>query len=75
MVQAGGKKYGDLSIAPPTRRSDWGLCVRTQKPKIGAHKPKIKGNLPKYTYNSLKKVLAGGKKYADLCNAHLYEMA
>ena len=55
MVQAGGKKYGDLSIAPPTRRSDWALCVRTQKPKIGAHKPKIKGNLLKDTYNSQKR--------------------
>ena len=75
MVQAGGKKYGDLSIAPSTKRSDWALCVHTQKPKIGAHKPKQKENLLKDTYNSLKKILAGGKKYADLCNAHLYEMA
>ena len=75
MVQAGGKKYGDLSISPSTRRSDWALCVRTQKSKMGAQKPKQKGNLLKDTYNSLKKILAGGKKYADLCNAHLYEMA
>ena len=59
MVQAGGKKYGDLSIAPSTKRSDWALCVHTQKPKIGAHKPKIKGNLLKNTYNLLKMVLAG----------------